>query len=438
MKSTTFYIKKGSIMANDNYRLEGAELASMLKSTAKDDALDGGGLNLPPEKMEWWQDAKFGMFIHWGLYAIVGTGEWCMHNDGIPKDEYRLLADRFSPKKFDADRWMKIAKVAGCKYAVMTSRHHDGFALWNSASSYGDFTSAKTAAKRDFIREYTDAARKNGLYTGIYYSPMDWRFPGYFDPEGKYENALLMKKQCYGQVEELVRDYGRVDILWYDGGWLAHTGSDADAAWLWDPIALNTMVKKYQPDVVINPRSGLRGDFVTEEGGGDVTGAIRPYPWEKCMTVVNGPWGYSPNAKARPYDEVLKIMIDTFTRGGNVLLNVGPDPDGEIPEDQAECFRRIGEWMEKYGESVYGTRGGPIEPVDHVFGVTTRDNVMYVHITNYGEFCSMTLPLGCESIISAEALTSGDVTVTSVDGGVRIALTETHPVDTVVKLTLKK
>lgn len=425
-------------MANENYTLKGAELASMLKSTAKNDALEGGDLNLPPEKIKWWQDAKFGMFIHWGLYAIVGTGEWCMYNDGISKDEYKLLAGSFAPRRFDADRWMKLAKAAGCKYAVMTSRHHDGFALWDSESSYGGFTSANTAAKRDFIREYTDATRENGLYTGIYYSPMDWRFPGYFDPEGQYENALLMKKQCYGQVEELVRDYGRVDILWYDGGWLAHKGSDADAAWLWDPVSLNKMVKKYQPNVIINPRSGLRGDFQTEEGGDDVTGAIRPYPWEKCMTVVNGPWGYSPDAKARPYEEILKIMINTFTRGGNVLLNVGPTPDGEIPADQAECFRQIGAWMAKYGESVYGTRGGPIEPVDHVYGVTTHGDNMYIHIIDYDKFCDIVLPLDCESIFFTEVLTGGDAEITFTDGGIKIAVSKIHPIDTVIKITLKK
>lgn len=425
-------------MAKENYELKGAELASMLKSTAKNDALEGGDLNLPPEKIKWWQDAKFGMFIHWGLYALVGTGEWCMYNDRIPKDKYRLLADSFAPRKFNADAWMKLAKAAGCKYAVMTSRHHDGFALWDSKASYDDFTSVKTAAKRDFIREYTDAARKNGIYTGIYYSPMDWRFAGYFDPEGEYESALLMKNQCYGQVEELVRDYGCVDILWYDGGWLAHKGSDADAAWLWDPVSLNRMVKKYQPDVIINPRSGLRGDFQTEEGGGDVTGAIRPYPWEKCMTVVNGPWGYSPDAKARPYEEILRIMIDTFARGGNVLLNVGPTPDGEIPADQVECFLQIGEWMTKYGESVYGTRGGPVEPVDGVFGTTVRDNVVYVHVTDCESFCRMILPIRHEDIHSAEAITGGEAKVIPVEDGVRLTVTEKHPIDTIVKIMLNK
>lgn len=424
-------------MPENEYTLAGAELLSMLKSRANGDALEDGRLNLPPEKMTWWEDAKFGMFIHWGLYALVGTGEWCMHNDRIPPDEYRRLADRFSPENFDADEWMRVAKSAGCKYAVMTARHHDGFALWDSEASYQGFTSAKTAAHRDFVREYTDAARRAGLYTGIYYSPMDWRFPGYFDPEGELQSALLMKKQCYGQVEELVRDYGRIDILWYDGGWLAHKGSDADAAWLWDPIKLNTMVKKYQPDVVINPRSGLRGDFRTEEGGGEVTGLIRPYPWEKCMTVVSGPWGYSPRAKARPYEEILRIMIDTFCRGGNMLLNVSPAPDGTIPSDQVECFCRIGEWMERYGQSVYGTRGGPFEPVDGVFGATQRGDTVYVHIMDAEKMKDVTLPIDDATIADASAL-SGVATVKSVRGGIKLCVSEADPIDTIVRLTLKQ
>ena len=413
------------------------EYESMMKSLADSDSLTDGKLNLPPEKLAWWQDAKFGMFIHWGLYAIVGKGEWSMHNEKIPKDEYAKLADEFSPQGFDADAWMSLAEAAGCRYAVMVTRHHDGFALWDSESSHGGFTSAKTAAKRDFVREYTDACRRHGLAVGLYYSPMDWRFPGYFDPHGQRESAEAMKRQCYGQLEELVRDFGKVDIMWYDGGWLAHTGSDADAAWLWEPVKLNSMVKKYQPDIVINPRSGYNGDFKTEEGGHPSIGAIRPYPWEKCMTVVNGAWGYTPYAKARPYVDVLRIMIDTFTRGGNVLLNVGPDPDGVIPDDQAECFRRIGEWMAKYGESVYGTRGGPVEPVDGVYGTTQKGNTVYLHVTDADRIKDEIIPIAPESVVSAVVLTGGDVKLTARDGGVCVALTSPAPIDTIVKITLK-
>lgn len=265
--------------------LKGDELKSMEKygGVMGPHGIIAPELRLSAEQMQWWQDAKFGMFIHWGLYAIEGKGEWAMFNDKIPAEEYAKLADRFNPQHFDANAWAKVARDAGMKYMVLTARHHDGFALWNSPSSYGHFNSYETAAHRDFIKEYTDACRKAGLAVGIYYSPMDWRFPGYFKPTELVENAALMKKQGYGQVEELMKNYGKIDILWYDGGWLAHKGKDADAAWFWEPVKLNKMVRSYQPDVVISPRSGWEGDFQCNEGSGKVHGPIINTPWEKCL-----------------------------------------------------------------------------------------------------------------------------------------------------------
>jgi alpha-L-fucosidase len=291
------------------------ELKSMEKSNS---AFKGGitglrapGLNLPPEKMQWWQDAKFGMFIHWGLYAIPGSGEWTMFNKKMSPEEYAKLADQFKPRYFNADRWAAIAKAAGMKYMVMVARHHDGFAMWNSPSSYHHFNSMETAAHTDFIAHYTAACRKAGLRVGIYYSPMDWRFPGYFDPKGLPENASLMKQQAYGQVGELMKNYGKIDILWYDGGWLAHKGSDVDAAWLWEPLKLNAMVRKYQPDIAINPRSGMFGDFQVNEGVAEVKGPILDFPWEKCLSL-NGPsWGFT---KAQNFNVAEKYIANAGKR----------------------------------------------------------------------------------------------------------------------------
>jgi alpha-L-fucosidase len=243
--------------------LKGDELKSMEKygGVKGDKGIIAPELNLSAEQMKWWQDSKFGMFIHWGLYAIEGKGEWAMFNNKIPAEEYAKLAEKFNPQHFDATAWANVAKEAGMKYMVLTARHHDGFALWNSPSSYLHFNSFETASHRDFVKEYTEACRKAGLAVGLYYSPMDWRFPGYFKPKELVENAGLMKKQGYGQVEELMKNYGKIDILWYDGGWLAHTGTDADAAWFWEPVKLNKMVRQYQRNVVISPRSGWEGDF---------------------------------------------------------------------------------------------------------------------------------------------------------------------------------
>ena len=338
------------------------------------------GSNLPPEKMQWWEDQKFGMFIHWGLYAIPATGEWTMFNQKIPAEEYAKLADQFDPKHFSATEWAKVAKEAGMKYMVMVARHHDGFALWNSPSSYRHFDSWETTAHRDFIKEYTDACRKAGLYVGIYYSPLDWRFPGYFDPKGIPDNAALLKKQTYGQVEELMKNYGKIDILWYDGGWLAHKGTDADAAWFWEPLKLNAMVRSYNPDVVINPRSGMVGDFQTDEGGAEVRGPIIPFPWEKCLNLNAASWGYNKTQQLMPLKRIIDMLVNTVDRGGNLLLNVGPDPDGVIPPAHVERLKEVGKWLAKNGESIYQTRPGPFQPVDYSYGATYRGNKIYIHL----------------------------------------------------------
>ncbi len=315
-----------------------AERRSMEKGTSYAGLKNQGqgvkeeGLNLPPEKMQWWEDQKFGMFIHWGLYSILGTGEWSMFNQKIPAEEYAKLADKFNPKHFSGDAWAKVAKDAGMKYMVMVARHHDGFALWNSPGSYQDFNSWETAARRDFVKEYTDACRKAGLHVGLYYSPLDWRFPGYFDPKGKPENAALLKKQTYDQVEELMKNYGKIEILWYDGSWLAHKGHDADAAWFWEPLKLNRMARRFNPDVVINPRSGMVGDFETNEGSAPVKGPIIPFPWEKCLNLnTDFSWGYNKEQKLMTLKEIVDMLVNTVDRGGNMLLNVGPDADGVIP-----------------------------------------------------------------------------------------------------------
>jgi alpha-L-fucosidase len=172
--------------------MTGAELQSMLKSNINLKSLGGmrcEELNLQPEDLLWWRDAKIGMFIHWGLYSVLGRGEWARHNEQIPWDEYMALANLFNPRDFSMDELCSLAKDFGARYMVFVTKHHDGFSLWNSPGAYGNFTSYATAAHRDFVREYTDACRRAGLRVGLYYSPMDWRFPGYFDPEGQRDNA---------------------------------------------------------------------------------------------------------------------------------------------------------------------------------------------------------------------------------------------------------
>ncbi len=407
--------------------LKGDELKSMEKydGTKGDHGIVAPGLRLSEEQMKWWQDAKFGMFIHWGLYAIPATGEWTMYNDSIPAAEYAKLADQFHPQHFDANAWATVAKEAGMKYMVLTARHHDGFALWNSPASYGHFNSFETAAHKDFVKDYTEACRNAGLAVGIYYSPMDWRFPGYFKPRELAENAALMKKQGYGQVEELMKNYGKIDILWYDGGWLSHKGTDADAAWFWDPVRLNRMVRSYQPDVVISPRSGWEGDFQCNEGGGKITGPIIDSPWEKCLNLNQSSWGYNTRQNLMSLREIIVMLVNTVDRGGNVLLNVGPDADGVIPPTHIARLKEVGDWLQQYGEGIYGTRPGPFEPVDDGYGAVHKGNKIYIHLLQNLE--TLQLPPLQKKVVSCRQLSGEALQFSQTQTAVTIQLKNLKP-----------
>jgi alpha-L-fucosidase len=386
--------------------MKGAELASMLKSKmqlTKTNSVEAPWLNLSEEDMEWWRDAKLGFFFHWGLYSLLGRGEWAMFNEKISVEEYAKLADQFQPAQFNAAEWAELAKDAGMQYAVMVTRHHDGFAMWDSPGSYGQFHSGNSAAKRDFVKDYTDAFREAGLLTGLYYSPMDWRFPGYFQPKELADNAALLKRQGYEQVEELMTRYGQIDILWYDGGWLAHSGTDADAAWFWEPIQLNEMVRSHQPKCVINPRSGWVGDFQCDEGTHEISGEIIPFDWEKCFSIAPF-WSYAAEERVLPIEQTIRLMVDCFIRGGNVLLNVAPSPEGTIPASQQEQLKQIGQFMKKNGEAIYGTRPGPLQPVDRVYGMTNKDHHYYLHILDAETFEGMQLPPLPGTIVQCELL----------------------------------
>lgn len=420
--------------------MTGAELQSMLKSSINLKAGDGvrePQLNLTDEDMKWWMDAKVGLFIHWGLYAIPGQGEWVMHNNQIPVEEYAKLADEFNPQNADMNEWALLARDAGMKYSVFVTRHHDGFAMWDSRSSYNDFTSAKTTAKRDFVKEYLDAFRKQNFKAGLYYSPMDWRFPGYFHPKEMAENAALMKKQCYEQIEELMSEYGDISILWYDGGWLAHNGSDSDAAWFWEPVKLNKMVRKYQPGIVINPRSGMAGDFRCDEGGHDITGEIIPFPWEKGFTLGKA-WGYTPDENTMPVERLLSLLINAAVRNGNTLINVGPDRNGNIPESMETVLNRLGQWLKANGESIYCTRGGPFQPVDYVYGSTYRENTIYLHILDCAEFEKVMLPAINQKITNCSKIKGERVSFIQSSSGIKlnIAKEQYDLIDTIIKIEL--
>ncbi|MDE2183126.1 MAG: alpha-L-fucosidase [Alphaproteobacteria bacterium] len=410
------------------------------RAAAKPDASDkaqGAALKLSPADMTWWEDAKIGLFVHWGLYAIPGQGEWYMHNADVPADVYARLADQFRPRHFDPDGWARLAKRAGARYMVMTARHHDGFALFNNPSDVDNFDSVHAAAHTDFIAAYVKAARREGLRVGIYYSLVNWRFPAYFHPKEMPENAALFKRQAYEQIEGLMRDYGRIDVLWYDGGWLALKGTDADAAWFWQPEKLNAMVRRYQPKVVINARSGWQGDFASEEGAAPITGPIRPEPWEKTFSLNTKAWGYTKIRKLVPYDTLITLLVNAVVRGGNMLVNVGPDPDGVIPAGQVVLLKRMGDWLKKNGESIYGTRPGPFAPVDGVYGSTQKGRFIYLHVLSWPQD-TLSLPAPARKVVRATVLGGADVPIEQTGEAMRLAVPahDRDPIDTIIRLEL--
>lgn len=388
------------------------------------------------ERLKWFHEARFGMFIHWGLYAILGRGEWTMHIEHIPPDEYEKLAKQFNPKKFDADAWAQLAVDAGTKYMVFTTRHHDGFCLFDSKVS--DFTSVKTAAKRDFVAEYVDAARRAGLKVGLYYSLLDWRFPGYYGPPADAESAEAMVRQAHDQVKELMTNYGKIDILWYDGGWLPN-GVDQSMAEFWRSEELNGWVREKQPHIIINNRSGLPEDLDTPEM--QITASEQGRGWESCLTMGDAGWGYiHNNANFRAVPQLLKELVTAASGEGNYLLNVGPKPDGTIRREEATRLRAIGKWLRVNGESIYGSERCPFRA--GMLGLTTaKGNTAYIHVLRWPRQGELSIPGIKSKIRSATVLCTGQQGVVEAGSHDRTfikGLPKTPPdrYDTVVKLEL--
>ena len=297
-----------------------------------------------PARMAWWHEARFGMFVHWGLYAQLGRHEWVMNRERIPVAEYEKLAETWQPKERPAREWARLAKQAGMKYMVMTTKHHEGFCLWDTQQT--DYNAVKRGPKRDLVREYVEACREFGLKVGFYYSLMDWHHPDgalCATDESARRRFLDFTQGC---VRELLSNYGKIDILWHDVSWPLENPER------WESLKMNQMARELQPHILINNRSKLDEDFGTPEE--HVTAEKEGRAWEACMTF-NGSWGYMPiSPDWRSTREVIQ-MLNTATAGnGNLLLNIGPTPDGSIPPEAIERLSAVGEWLEKYGEAVYG------------------------------------------------------------------------------------
>jgi len=299
-------------------------------------------------RMQWWREARFGMFVHLGLYSVLGRHEWAMATECIPAAEYERLADEFHPKPGCAREWARLAKASGMKYMVFTTKHHEGYCLWDTEQT--DYNSVRSGPKRDLVAEYVEACRAEGLRVGLYYSLMDWHHPDggtcLVDPDARrrfldYARAL---------VRELMSNYGKIDILWYD---VPNPLTNAEG---WESDALNQMVRSLQPDILINNRSRLDEDFATPEGKvvaeNDGTGR----GWEACMTFNHESWGYMHGVEIDAFRcrDILKMLATACQDGGNLLLNIGPLPDGSVPPDAIKPLQSTGRWLERHGEAVYG------------------------------------------------------------------------------------
>lgn len=322
-------------------------------------------------RMKWWHEAKFGMFIHWGLYSILGRHEWVMEMEGIPVSEYEQLARRFRPKPSPAREWAQLARRAGMKYMVMTTKHHEGFCLFDTKTT--DYCAPRQAAGRDLVREYVDAVRAEGLRVGLYFSLMDWHHPD--GARCQFDEAARRRFVDYthAQIRELMTNYGKIDILWYDVPWPLEVGG-------WESERMNEMVFGLQPDIIVNNRNDPQkqmGDFYTPEQR--IEAAAEGKAWEACMTM-NDSWGYHAADDAwKTPKQVIRNLIACAHDGGNYLINIGPEADGSIPQRSVEILNTVGAWMDKNGRSLYGA--DRCQPTRCRFAsFSRRGATLYMHV----------------------------------------------------------
>lgn len=369
------------------------------------------------EARRWFQDAKFGMFIHWGVYSVLGDGEWVMNNKNIPVSEYEKLPPQFNPVNFNAAEWVGLAKAAGMKYITITSKHHDGFAMFNSHVSGYDIVD-KTPYHKDIIKMLADECHKQGIKLFFYYSELDWHNPNYY-PRGRTGHDGGRPDagdwQTYldymnGQLRELLTNYGEIGGIWFDGWW---DRPDAD----WQLDRTYGLIHGLQPQALVgnnHHRRPFAGEdfqmFEKDLPGKNTAGfnkdsEVGSLPLETCETM-NRSWGYNQNDKNfKTTRQLVQYMVSAAGSNANFLLNIGPKPDGTIQPEFVSGLKDMGRWMAKNGESIYGTRGGPITP--RPWGVTTeRDNRVYVHILDWQD-AAILLPKLPRKIVSGRFLRDG-------------------------------
>jgi alpha-L-fucosidase len=323
-------------------------------------------------RLAWFRQARFGMFIHWGLYSLLGRHEWAMNRERIPVNEYERLADQWQPRPHCMRDWAKLAKRAGMKYMVLTTKHHEGFCLFDTKLT--DYNAVKRGPGRDLVAEYVDACRAEDLKVGFYFTLMDWHHP---DGVRCLKDVAAWRRfvdYVHGQVRELCSNYGKVDIIWFD----ANLPLSVDS---WLPGDLLSMILSLQPDCIINNRTGLDGDFgtpeqhITPEEGGRM--------WEACMTF-NDSWGYTPiDTNYKSAWEIVSMLRQCAAGGGNLLFNIGPTPDGSLYHPCDTELESVGEWMEEFGTSIYEATD-PVRQDWMITGAFTRKgNTLYYHCNRW-------------------------------------------------------
>jgi len=357
------------------------------------------------ERMEWWTNDRFGMFIHWGLYSLPARHEWVMKREKITNQDYEKYFKLFNPDLYDPTEWAKKAKAAGMKYVVLTAKHHEGFCLFDS--KYTDYKATNTPIGRDLIKEYAEALRAEGLKVGLYYSLIDWHHPDYvidrnhpqrpntdkgYAALNKGRDMNSYRKYLHGQVREILTNYGKIDMLWLDYSFPnGEYGKGRDD---WNSIELLKMVRALQPGIIINDRL----DLLDVEGGWDFTtpeqykvskwpekNGVR-VPWETCQTF-SGSWGYHRDEKTwKDTKQLLVLLIETVSKGGNLLLNVGPTARGVFDERSNEKLEEIGKWMKYNNRSIYSCTEAPkgfVAPDHSLMTYHPETNRLYIHLLDY-------------------------------------------------------
>ena len=400
---------------------------------------------------EQFQDEKFGIFLHWGLYSMIGAGEWVMTNWNINHREYPKLAKTFYPSEFDADAWVSAIKAAGAKYITITTRHHDGFSLFKTATSTYN-TVDGTPFKRDIIKELAAACQRHGIKLHLYYSHLDWGREDY--PQGRTGLGTGRDKEkadwnsyyhfMNTQLTELLTNYGPVGAIWFDGWW----DHDSDAKpFDWQLTEQYAMIHRLQPQCLIGnnhhqtPNAGediqiFERDLPGENKAGLSGQRISRLPLESCQTI-NDHWGYSiTDSNYKSPKQLIQMLVRAAGKNANLLLNIGPEPGGALPSLALDRLQAIGKWLNQYGETIYNTRGGIIAP--HDWGVSTqRGNKLYIHILNCMD-SSLFLPTGSHKVKSATIYgTNQRVNFTKTDHGITLNLnTVPTDIDYIVELTL--